>query len=315
MKQMIETIEQTPMTLRVRLKNPDSLDMDMLSLMENDALCLPCLVENEKKGILMYTLDHLVPLSHFLNEYSFEHEEGYLFLKRLLEDTIHANRNKPVLLHPDFVFVSPYGDAFRFLILPVHVQYWMYQKDTCKEWALYIQNHFQTQSAYEIPGYILMSLKQPEFSITNLILGLDEMQNLYYPRKWFKKRGQHFKTKEAITAYAGFSVTEEDEEGTQILSDIPSMQAYLQLNKETFYLKEELTLIGRDSKCDICLPYPEISSQHARISCTQGRYYIQDLKSKNGTFLNSKKVQRKMRLKDGMQVDFGNHSLIFHDVI
>ena len=314
MKQMIETIEQTPMTLRIRLKDPKSLDLDMISLMENDALCLPCLVENEKKGILMYTLDHYVPLSHFLNQYSFEREEGYLFLKRLLEDTIHANRNKPVLLDPDFVFVSLYGDAFRFLILPVHVQYWMYQKDTCKEWVSYIQNHFQTQSAFEIPGYFLMSLKQEEFSMTNLILGLDEMRNVYYPKRWFRKKTESFKAKEAIQAYSGYSPVEEAEEGTQILSDIPAFQAYLQSDEETFYLKSDINLVGRDAKCEICLKYPEVSGKHAKITCLQGRYYIQDLKSKNGTFLNLKKVQRKMRLKEGMQVEFGNHSFIFHDV-
>ncbi|WP_419006102.1 FHA domain-containing protein [Holdemanella porci] len=34
--------------------------------------------------------------------------------------------------------------------------------------------------------------------------------------------------------------------------------------------------------------------------------YIQDLKSTNKTYLNEKEVKRKMRLKDGMTIRFGD---------
>ena len=315
---MLDIVEQTPSTLKIQLKDPQCLDMELICLIENDQLCMPCFVENEKSGILEYSTQSYVPLSHFLKQYSFEQEEGYLFLNHLLEDAICANRNKPVLLDPDLVFVSLYGDSFRFLVLPIHIQYWMYRQDTWKNWIQYIEDHFQTNSAYEIPGYIMKFLQMEEASLSNLILGLQEMRKYYYPKRMFKKRMQTFKTSEAIQPYGGYyslpdRFTTTKEEGTQILTDIPFQDAYLEIDKEKFRIDDDTIIIGRSKTCDISLSYSEISGQHAKVTCKDGKYYIQDLKSKNGTFLNNKRVQRRMRLKDGMQVVLGNHAFIFHE--
>ena len=312
MRELIEPIEQTSTMLRLRLKDPHILDLQMIRLMANDRLCLPCLIEDEEKGILMYTHDHFVPLSYFLEQYSFEKEDGYLFLKQLFSDAICSNRNKPVLLDPEYVFVSSYGDAFRFVVLPIQVQYWMFQQDVCKKWIAYIQDHFQTSSAYEIPGYLMKFIKTKEMSLPNLIIGLDEMRAYYYPKKWYKKKQTTFKAKEAVQVYQNLNVQALQNE-TQILSDWQQPAAYLQKGEEKLYLKEGINLVGRSEQCDLRLSYADISQTHAKISYNDEKYYIQDLKSKNGTYLNQKKVQRKMRLKEGMHVVFGNHEYLFHE--
>ena len=311
MKQMFETIEQTPLLLRLRLKDPQTLNPQMLRLMANDPLCLSCLVEEESKGLLMYTLDRYIPLSYFLDQYSFEGEEGYLFLKNLLENAICSNRNKPVLLDPDYIFVSNYGDEFRFVVLPIAVQYWMFQQDVCKEWIRYIQDHFKTSTAYEIPGFLLHFLKSREVSLPNLVMGLDEMRMYYYPKKWYRKQVNIFKTKEAVQVYQNLSIQAVNNE-TQILSEWNVKPAYLQMKEEKFELAD-MTILGRSKQCDLCFSYSDISLEHAKITCFDGKYYIQDLKSKNGTFLNQKRVQRKMRLKEGMHVILGSQEFVFHE--
>ncbi len=50
-------------------------------------------------------------------------------------------------------------------------------------------------------------------------------------------------------------------------------------------------VIGRDQdKCQIVIPHHAVSREHARITAQNGTYYIEDLKSRNHTFVNSKEV-------------------------
>ena len=42
MENMIDSVEYTTTSLRIQLKNSQSLDVQLLSLIEADDLCLPC---------------------------------------------------------------------------------------------------------------------------------------------------------------------------------------------------------------------------------------------------------------------------------
>lgn len=58
------------------------------------------------------------------------------------------------------------------------------------------------------------------------------------------------------------------------------------------------TVIGRDAGCDIVEPLPYLSAKHAKISFTNGRYYLSDCGSKAGTFLNGKPVEQNELLRE-----------------
>ncbi|MDD5468417.1 MAG: FHA domain-containing protein [Anaerolineales bacterium] len=51
----------------------------------------------------------------------------------------------------------------------------------------------------------------------------------------------------------------------------------------------ELTL-GRDPACEFPLEHPTISARHARLFFRQGHWWVEDLRSTNGTFLNDEPV-------------------------
>ena len=53
---------------------------------------------------------------------------------------------------------------------------------------------------------------------------------------------------------------------------------------QKFHNKE--ILIGRDAICDLRLEDQTISARHARVTFRQGQWWLEDLKSKNGTLLN-----------------------------
>ena len=49
-------------------------------------------------------------------------------------------------------------------------------------------------------------------------------------------------------------------------------------------------MIGRDPNCDVCLPNELVSAQHARLSFHHNQWWVEDLQSTNGTFLNDERV-------------------------
>jgi diguanylate cyclase (GGDEF)-like protein len=68
--------------------------------------------------------------------------------------------------------------------------------------------------------------------------------------------------------------------------------------------------IGRSSKNDLPLDQESISRQHARITFDGSSYWVTDLNSTNGTFVNDDSV-RERRLEDGDQLRIGRSILKF----
>jgi pSer/pThr/pTyr-binding forkhead associated (FHA) protein len=71
--------------------------------------------------------------------------------------------------------------------------------------------------------------------------------------------------------------------------------------------KERIT-IGRDSKNDIQISNLGVSKKHAAIIRHNGGYFIEDLKSTNGTLLNNKRID-KADLAGNDVVTIGKHTL------
>lgn len=60
--------------------------------------------------------------------------------------------------------------------------------------------------------------------------------------------------------------------------------------------------IGRDAKANISLPISAVSRKHAKVYEENGIFYIQDLGSINGTFVNEKRIIDPVPLKPGDRV-------------
>lgn len=61
---------------------------------------------------------------------------------------------------------------------------------------------------------------------------------------------------------------------------------------------EEVCVIGRHVDCDIQLEDDAVSRRHARITLEGDEYYVEDLGSSNGTFVNGSRIQR-AKLSEG----------------
>jgi pSer/pThr/pTyr-binding forkhead associated (FHA) protein/NADPH-dependent 2,4-dienoyl-CoA reductase/sulfur reductase-like enzyme len=72
-----------------------------------------------------------------------------------------------------------------------------------------------------------------------------------------------------------------------------------------------LTKIGRSPQNDLVLNDPEVSAQHAQIRREADGFFVEDLQSSNGTFLNGAKLSAPARLASGALIKVGKTQLEF----
>lgn len=320
MQDWVDVIERNDQRMKLRLKSNKLLDVSLFERFEHDDLCLRCVLNDTASATITYVIQDFLSLDDFLDQYTFKKEEGYTFLENLFTSAVVVNRNKPVLVDPEFIFVSNVGDRFAFVGIPLVIDEWLIQKDVWIEIVKYLINHFKSEHAYEINGFLIKFVESSEFSLPNLILAIKALHDSYYPKKLFHfKRNNSFMLKrplipntiikECVQEYGHLP----QEEKTQLIGSFDEYKAYLSDGTTNYPLIGETVLIGRSMACDIRIESLEISLKHAKLTRVDDRWYIQDLKSKNKTYLNEKLVQRKMRLKDGMVISFSQKQFTFHE--
>jgi pSer/pThr/pTyr-binding forkhead associated (FHA) protein len=78
-----------------------------------------------------------------------------------------------------------------------------------------------------------------------------------------------------------------------------------------FQLSKLETFLGSEEQNDLVICDPTVSRKHAKITCLGGRYQIADLGSTNGTFVNGRRVNGSMRLRQGDEVRLGGVKFVF----
>ncbi|MBS0206781.1 MAG: FHA domain-containing protein [Planctomycetes bacterium] len=68
-------------------------------------------------------------------------------------------------------------------------------------------------------------------------------------------------------------------------------------------------LIGRRDTCELWLPDGLVSREHAALTKGEDGYCIRDLASRNGTYLNGKRLQNLQMIHDGSEVRVGPYCL------
>jgi len=59
---------------------------------------------------------------------------------------------------------------------------------------------------------------------------------------------------------------------------------------QVFPIESDTVVLGRHPECDILLDSGAVSRRHARVSREAGKYYVEDLGSRNGTYVNGQAV-------------------------
>jgi phosphoserine phosphatase RsbU/P len=77
-------------------------------------------------------------------------------------------------------------------------------------------------------------------------------------------------------------------------------------------LEGETIVLGRSPDCDITLPSPSISRQHARLFRQQEKWFLEDMRSRNGTVVNNQVISAPTLLRTNDHIRICDFEAIFH---
>ena len=81
---------------------------------------------------------------------------------------------------------------------------------------------------------------------------------------------------------------------------------------QQYPLEGERAVLGRHPDCDIVLEVGAVSRQHAQIVRDGEQYFVEDLHSRNGTFVNDEQIEGRRKLSENDQVKICDVVFTFH---
>jgi len=78
-----------------------------------------------------------------------------------------------------------------------------------------------------------------------------------------------------------------------------------------FALVKDRIIMGRGQDCDIVLNDSFLARNHAQLIRQAKEYYLEDLHSKNGTYLNGRIIHGRVDLRDGDRIHAGSFILVY----
>ena len=95
----------------------------------------------------------------------------------------------------------------------------------------------------------------------------------------------------------------------------PSLTLYFKIGegKESIqHFSQSEIMIGRDTNCDLSMMDEALSAHHARLTYHHGQWWLEDLNSTNGTFLNREKLTTPAVVITGDHFKCGNTLFDLH---
>ncbi len=78
-----------------------------------------------------------------------------------------------------------------------------------------------------------------------------------------------------------------------------------------YTLEGEQVVVGRHPSCEIVLQSGVVSRRHAQILESHGTFYIEDLRSRNGTYVNDELISGRLELQEGDEIRLCDVVLVF----
>jgi DNA-binding winged helix-turn-helix (wHTH) protein len=109
--------------------------------------------------------------------------------------------------------------------------------------------------------------------------------------------------------YAFSGAAQDIGEGPPDRSGVPKSVYWLQRGQRRVGLDAGESIIGRDPGVTAFIDHPSVSRRHARIVVSAAGAVLEDLGSKNGTFLDETRIDRPVPVADGNKLRIGSVAL------
>lgn len=82
--------------------------------------------------------------------------------------------------------------------------------------------------------------------------------------------------------------------------------------RREYLISEAERYIGRDEANDIVIDDEQVSARHIKISFAEDTFWLEDLNTTNGTYINGQRIDKQTRLNNEDLVKIGQVLLQFH---
>jgi DNA-binding winged helix-turn-helix (wHTH) protein len=94
-------------------------------------------------------------------------------------------------------------------------------------------------------------------------------------------------------------------------ADTPPVSCCVVRGKKEFVLRGGDHVLGRDPSVDVYVEHTAVSRRHARLVIRSQRATLEDLKSRNGTFINGRRIEAPTEIGHGAIIGLGPITLTF----
>lgn len=145
------------------------------------------------------------------------------------------------------------------------------------------------------------------------LLGSTELDSQAFARRWGIAALLHRPTQPELDRAMLQLGTIPSQHANDVVGRILAMvRAFRHMEVEFLSTAPEGTLmLGRGPEAGLMLDDPTVSKSHATVGWAQGRFWVNDQGSTNGTFVNARKVAALQTLSDGDTLTLGDVELVF----
>lgn len=259
---------------------------------------------------LRYNVTSLMPIDVYFKSQCHTFERQKYIMKKLIDSIWVADQylldTSKIAYDKSYIFVDVQDLSIKLIYLPIKSYHMAFHSSLCEVFLslLFTTEIKQIESDQRIKKMIGY-LQRADFDVMIFSAMLDTLKSNEPKSKknWLSQ--WLFKDKKALQA----------EECQTVLISKEEHYPMLQFEDKSILINQPSFLIGR-SKTLVDYALPEalsIGRVHAEILCEGNNYYLVDMNTKNGTFINEERLesQKKYVLKKGDQIRIGHEKAVF----
>lgn len=265
------------------------------------------------KENLIYDITSLVPIDLYFKSNCLSFESQKLIFKKMISSVWIAEKyllnNEKIILDKEYIYVDPTDLSIKLIYLP---------SIEC--------NNAMTKSFKEVFLSLLFSVKidciendhrlrrvikylqddEFELMVFDSMLTTMKVEKLPQKKYWLKKMFNKARQDDII---------EKDTSDHTILLSKEKDYPVLEFKEKEVVINKESFLIGRSKQMvDYAMPEAlSLGRVHLELITEDSGYYIVDINTKNGTFLNGKRLksQKKYQINKGDSIQIANKKAVF----